>query len=141
MTCSLNRKALQLLVAAFIAGVVFIIVSIGTTFKYWPWTVTNEFRTGAHYGFKIGEPIENVLSTAIQLQKNKSLGTLYTLKTGVISSEQYVGNPADMLDLERVSKYDQWFINYEGCNCWLVLKFQQGNLIQITHKLYRGPTE
>lgn len=136
-----RRNALIAVSLIFVSVLAFGIWSLGTTFKYWPWTLTTTYASGEAFGFKIGETKAETLAHLIALQESQTLSVLRIFESGRIYSEQYRGDPAQSDDLARVSSYDHWHVGVVGCNCWLLLDFSQGKLSRVVHKVYRGPTE
>lgn len=135
------RRLIAAIVASVAAAVVFLAFSITTTFAYWPWTVTTTYQTGTPYGFVVGASIADSLATAIDLQNAGILGNLSIFETDKTYHEQYNGDPATAADLPRLLGHNRWHIGLKKCNCWLLLDFHNGQLYQVTRKVYRGPTE
>jgi len=127
----------SVVVAAMLGYLVF---SLITTFRYWPWTVTT-VHDGMAFGFEVGESKAQTLAAVVELQEAGSALRLSIPEKGLAVRDTYDGYPARMDDLSRVSPHDNWRLGLSACNCWLLLHFSDDHLSVITHKRYRGPTE
>ena len=133
--------------AAIATGVVtvllvgFLVFSVGTTFRHWPWTLTTVYDEGSAFGLRVGDSRADTLAAIIGLQTAGSAEVLSLLEVGMTANETYSGYPARMDDLSRVSQHPTWHLGLSDCNCWLLLRFNGDRLVVITHKRYRGPTE
>ena len=138
---TLFRKTVVGLFVAAALGVAFLVASLQSTFKYWPWTLTTTYESGEAFGFRVGATKAEALTAVIELQHSGPVLALNIFESGRTYSEQYRGTPARAEDLSRVSLYDRWHVGLTECNCWLLLDFDAGRIARITHKAYRGPTE
>lgn len=135
-------RTLAVLGLAGVVVIIFLAYSIAVTFENWPWTRTQSFTSGSYLGLTIQSGKRQTFNKAIELQR-KDVITVLELhdQEPTTYAKRYKGNPILVGDFERVSKSNRWFLRLVGCNCWLILKFEDDQLKNLIRYDYHGPTE
>ena len=122
--------------------IIFMAYSVAVTFDNWPWTRKQSFTSGSYLGLTIQSGKRQTFDKAIDLQNNDLITVLELHdQEPTTYAKKYKGNPILVSDYERVSKSNRWFLALVGCNCWLILKFEDDQLKDVTRYDYYGPTK
>lgn len=136
-----TSRTLKTLLAVAAGVVLFLVGSAATNFSTWPWTGSREVTDGAYLGFEVGQTKEEAFNNAIQQQQGTAITALRLLDAPPTSyREMFKGFDLQPSDLHRVLPFDQWYIAIADRNAWLEVTFENGRVVRIVEKTYRGPT-
>ncbi len=102
---------------------------------------SKDFAAKGYLGLKVGHTQADTFLKVLDLQKSEFIGQLKLMER-ITSRDVYRNFPSSIADLDRAIAVNTWILNLkEDCNCWLLLRFENGYLRTLERKEWHGPSD